>query len=88
MCLLWGIRGGVPVPPESPTKTDPAALALSDAARLLSRVGGWPVTEAMLEADVASGAPVNPDGTLHLVRYSAWLVRQMGLTKQDPGDGG
>ena len=74
------------MPPESP-RTDPSALSLADAARLLSRVGGWSVTEAMLEADVASGAPTNPDGTLHLVRYSAWLVREMGR-RPGESDGG
>jgi len=72
------------VPPDAP-RADPSALTLADAARLLSRVGGWPVTQAMLEADVTNGAPTNPDGTLHLVRYSAWLVRQMGHSRQDDG---
>lgn len=84
MCLHAARRGVNAVPPDAP-RADPAALTLADAARLLSRVGGWSVTEAMLETDVASGAPTNPDGTLHLVRYSAWLVAQMGQARQDDG---
>jgi hypothetical protein len=57
---------------------NPAALALSDAARVLSAAAGAAIDAAMLEADVAAGAPVNADGTLNLVHYAAWLVREMG----------
>lgn len=57
---------------------DPTALALADAARLLTRVGGQPITESMLQSDLDDGAPINPDGTLNLVHYTAWLVREMG----------
>jgi hypothetical protein len=32
----------------------------------------------MLEADRDAGAPVNGDGTLNLVHYCAWLVKEMG----------
>ncbi len=56
---------------------NPAALSLIDAARLLSAAGGQAVTVEMLEADVAAGAPMNANGTLNLVHYAAWLVREM-----------
>ena len=55
-------------------RLDPAALPLADAARLLSAAGGQRVTVEILEADVAAGAPTNPNGTIDLVRYAAWLV--------------
>jgi len=58
-------------------KLDPTALSLDDAARLLAAVGGVRVTRGMIEADVNSGAPANPDGTINLVHYAAWLVREM-----------
>jgi hypothetical protein len=58
-------------------RADPAALAVADAARILSRLGGREISEEMLRADLAAGAPVNPDGTLHLVHYAAWLIREM-----------
>jgi hypothetical protein len=32
----------------------------------------------MLEADRAAGAPANPDGTVNLVHYAAWLVKESG----------
>jgi len=54
---------------------NPNALTLADVVRLLAKAG--PVTEAMLRADLAAGAPANPDGTIHLVHYAAWLVREM-----------
>jgi hypothetical protein len=51
-------------------------LALVDAAKLLTRVGGAAVSEAMLRDDIAAGAPTNADGTMNLVHYAAWLVRE------------
>jgi hypothetical protein len=53
-------------------------LSLADAARLLTRTGGQPITIGMLEADRAAGAPANPDGTVNLVHYAAWLVKESG----------
>jgi hypothetical protein len=55
----------------------PTSLTVADAARLLTRAGGQPVTIDMLEADLAAGAPVNADGSINLVHYGAWLVREM-----------
>ena len=55
----------------------PTAMSLRVAARLLTRTGGDPVSEGMLQADIDAGAPVNADGTLNLVHYAAWLVKEM-----------
>jgi hypothetical protein len=57
---------------------NPTALSLADAARLLAKAGGVSITEVMLRSDVAAGAPTNADGTLNLVSYAAWLVKEMG----------
>ena len=60
----------------SATRLSPAALSITDAARLLSKVAsGQPVTIEQIEQDVLSGAPTNADGTLNLVHYAAWLVK-------------
>ena len=56
----------------------PTALSIDDAVRLLNRASGSALTSEMIEADVASGAPTNPDGTLNLVHYAAWLAREAG----------
>jgi hypothetical protein len=55
---------------------NPTALPLADAARALAQVGRESVTEEMLRADVDAGAPTNPDGTLNLVYYAAWLIQE------------
>jgi hypothetical protein len=46
-------------------------------ARILSASGPSAVTEAILQADIENGAPVNGDGTMNLVHYAAWLVKEM-----------
>ncbi len=48
----------------------------AQAAKILSAAGNRRITEAMIYADIDSGAPVNADGTINLVHYTAWLVRQ------------
>jgi hypothetical protein len=58
------------------TALNPAALSVADAARMLARVGGFGVTEAMIRADIDAGAPTNADGTINLVHYAAWLVAE------------
>lgn len=67
-------------PSESRTALNPAALSVADAARVLSRAGGFHVSEEMLRADIDAGAPTNAGsggGTVNLVHYAAWLVREM-----------
>lgn len=59
-----------------PGRLNPAALSVADAARVLARLGGSEITEAMLRADIHAGAPTNGDGTLNLVHYAAWLVKE------------
>lgn len=56
---------------------NPQALSLEDVARILSASGWKPVTVAMVRDDIDDGAPVNADGTINLVHYAAWLVREM-----------
>jgi len=63
-------------------RVNPAALAVADAARLLAKAGGEPVTEAMIRADIEDGAPTNEDGTVNLVHYAAWLAMK---TREDAG---
>ena len=56
---------------------NPQALRLADLARVLSASGPRPVTVEMLQADIDDGAPANPDGTVNLVEYARWLIREM-----------
>ena len=58
-------------------RLSPSAMSLPDAARVLSRLGGREVTEAMLREDIDAGAPANVDGSINLVHYAAWLVKEL-----------
>jgi hypothetical protein len=46
-------------------------------ARVLSVSGSSPVTVEMLQADIDDGAPVNANGTVNLVNFAAWLVKEI-----------
>lgn len=54
-------------------RVDPAAMTPAQLARLLAKASGHKITVAMIRRDIEAGAPTNPDGTLHLVHYAAWL---------------
>ena len=53
-----------------------ASLTPEQAATVFSAAGQRRITVEMIRADIEAGAPTNPDGTLHLVHYTAWLARQ------------
>lgn len=57
---------------------NPSSLTVANAARLLTKAGGQPVTVEMLQADLGAGAPTNADGSINLVHFTAWLVRELG----------
>jgi hypothetical protein len=56
---------------EHPEKLAPAALAVADVARLLG------VAEDVVQKHVAAGAPAAADGTMNLVHYAAWLIKDV-----------
>ena len=68
------------------SRLNPGALSVADAARVLTRLGGKPVTEEMLRADIDAGAPTNANGTINLVHYAAWLVKEMAVSGGGGGD--
>ena len=67
---------------EAQSSMKPTALSVADAARVLSKAGSRSVTEAALREDIARGAPINPDGTINLLHYAAWLAREV-VTRGD-----
>lgn len=62
---------------ESTRKLNPLALTLDEASRVLSASGPRPVTPEHLRTDIDDGAPTNADGTINLIHYSAWLIKEM-----------
>ena len=63
--------------PGERSQLSPLAMSIADAARVLSKVGGQTIEPEMLQEDIDDGAPTNPDGTINLVHYASWLVREM-----------
>ncbi len=69
-----------PSPQPEPTtqpKLNPNAISVGDLAKLLSRVGGTEIAPEVIEQDIEEGMPTNPDGTVSVVHYAAWLVQEM-----------
>ena len=61
----------------SETTPSLTALTVAQAAKVLSAAGGRPITEDMLRVDIDAGAPVNSNGTINLVHYTAWIVKEL-----------
>ena len=57
---------------------DPNRLTVEQATQLLSATGRKPMSIEMLQQDIEAGAPTNSDGTINLVHYAAWLVKEAG----------
>ena len=60
------------------TPLDPNRLTPEQAAKLLSAAAKVRVPVEQIVADLEAGAPQNPDGTMNLMHYAAWLVKEMG----------
>jgi len=58
-------------------KLNPSSLSIEDAVKVLHAAGSQHVSEETLRSDIEAGAPVNPDGTVNLVHYAAWMVKEM-----------
>lgn len=62
------------------------ALSVQDLVVLLKRSGARHVSVDAVRADLAAGAPQNSDGTINLIAYGAWLVRE--LSRREGGHAG
>lgn len=63
-------------PPPDAAAPNPAALTPAQLAQVLAAARGKTTVEH-IEQDLVDGAPHNPDGTIHLVHYTAWLASQV-----------
>ena len=62
---------------EDASPIDPNRLSLDQAAKLLSAAGKIQVTARQLAEDIEAGAPHNSDGTINVVHFAAWMVKEM-----------
>ena len=53
------------------------ALTPAQTAKILAAAGNRRITVSMVAADIQAGAPTNDDGTINLLHYTAWLVREV-----------
>jgi len=53
------------------------ALPLADAAKAMSSAYGQLVTEQQVREVAERGGLLRPDGTVNLIEYAAYLVREM-----------
>jgi len=58
------------------SKINPAAMSVDEMVRALAAMGGRFATAEAVRSDIDAGAPVNPDGTMNLVHYAAWLAKE------------
>lgn len=56
---------------------NPTALSPADIVKMLTAIGSRRATVDVLREDIDRGAPQNADGTLNLIHYAAWLVREV-----------
>ena len=61
----------------APTPINPLSLSPSEAALLLSKASGKPVTGEMIREAVEAGCPVAANGHFNLVHVAAWLNREL-----------
>ena len=52
------------------------ALSVPDLVKFLKRSGCRSVSEERVREDIANGAPSNPDETVNLIFYTAWLIKE------------
>ena len=62
------------------TEETPKITAISPKklAEILRKSGSREVSDETIAADIEAGAPMAEDGTINMIEYAAWLVREMG----------
>jgi hypothetical protein len=54
------------------------AISVPDLAKILRLAGCVSASEDALHEDIEKGAPTNPDGSVNLIHYTAWLLKEVG----------
>ena len=63
--------------PAEPGRINLNALSIEELAQVISAAGKKKVTAEQVQADVDAGAPCGQDGRIDLLRYAAWLAREV-----------
>ena len=54
------------------------AITPKKLAEILRKSGSREVSDETLAADIEAGAPVAENGTMNMIEYAAWLVKESG----------
>ena len=59
------------------TTVNPLALPAGDAIRMLRRQGCPQMSDETLQRLIDDGLPLNADGTLNIIEYTAWMLKEV-----------
>jgi hypothetical protein len=62
---------------ETKTPLNPLALNPDDLVKILKKSGCRMMTVELLQRDMDGGMPPNDDGTINLVMYVAWMMKEL-----------
>lgn len=58
---------------------NPSSLSIDELHKLLAAAGGAVIVEQLEDDFEVGGAPRNADGSVNIVHYVAWLVREANV---------
>ena len=58
------------------TTVNPLALPAGDLMRMLRRSGCPQMTDETLQRLIDDGLPLNADGTMNIIEYTAWMLKE------------
>ena len=59
------------------TTVNPLALSAGDLMRMLRRSGCPQMTDETLQRLIDDGLPLNADGTLNIIEFTAWMLKEV-----------
>ena len=71
--------------PDNP-KVNPLALPAGDAMRMLRRSGCPQMSDETLRRLIDDGLPLNADGTLNIIEYTAWMLKEAQGNGNQPAE--
>ena len=71
--------------PDNP-KVNPLALPAGDALRMLRRSGCPQMSDETLQRLIDDGLPLNADGTMNIIEYTAWMLKEAQGNGNQPAE--
>ncbi len=56
---------------------NPLAIPVEQVAKILSALARRKIPASQITQDIEAGAPTNADGTINLLHYAAWLLKEI-----------